>query len=150
VVHDRRDRADEYSVPVQTDERREIETLRAENEELARALKSLQREHQLLLARFEAHMRQRFGRKAERLDPGQLEIPFEDLVDALEAEKPDELLADATEAPDAEDAERATKKRGPVRKLAPKELPHIRVEHPVSAEECTCASCHEPMTKIGE
>jgi transposase len=124
--------------------------LRAENAEMLRAFTKLQRDHDLLLARFKAHLRQRFGRKAEHIDPSQLAIPFEDLIDVAEAEKPDQLEALATEAPDAEDVERTPKKRQAVRKLAPKELPRIRVEYAVSAEECTCAECRTPMQKIGE
>jgi len=138
-------------VPVEiADPRAELAALRAENDELVHALEKLRREHELLLARFKAQMRRMFGRKAEHLDPDQLEIPFEDLVDVAEAEKPQEIDAQATEAPDAEDEGREPKKRGHARKLAPRELPRIRVEHPVSAEECTCADCREPMKKIGE
>lgn len=143
--------ADSRSVLVKPAElRAENESLRAERDELARALEKLQRAHADLIARFKASLRQRFGRKAEHLDPSQLEIPFEDLVDVAEAEKPDTLEQVATEAPDAEDADRTPKKRKPVRKLAPKELPRIRVEHEVSVEECTCTECRTPMQKIGE
>ncbi len=132
------------------DPREEVVALRAEKAEILHAFTKLQRDHALLLARFKAHLRQRFGRKAEHLDPAQLAIPFEDLAEVAEAEKPDELNAQAVEASDAEDPERAPKKRGHGRKLAPRELPRIRVEHAASVEECTCSECREPMKKIGE
>lgn len=142
--------ADSYAVLVLEELEKQVADLRAEKDLIARALKKLERDHALLLARFKAHLRQRFGRKAEHLDPSQLAIPFEDLVEIAEQERADELDATAVEAPDAEDAERVPKKRAAVRKLAPKELPRIRIEHEVSPEECTCAGCRAPMRKIGE
>lgn len=138
-------------MPIVSEElQRENVVLRAENQELVDALTKLQREYQSLLARFKAQLRRQFGRKAEHLDPAQLTIPFEDLVAVAEAEKPDDLQAEAAQAPDAEDAGHAPKKRKAARKLAPIDLPHIRVEHEVSPQECTCAQCKKPMEKIGE
>jgi transposase len=150
-VRTSRKRADGYDVAVTiSDLSRELEAVRAERDELLAAHKALRREHELLLAKFKAHMRQRFGSKAEHLDPAQLSIPFEDLVAVAEAERPDELVHEAAEAPDSEDAERASKKKRAVRKLPPKELPRIRVEHQIAPEECICAACQQPMPKIGE
>lgn len=143
-------------VPIVTEElQQENALLREQNAALAKQLKRVSRDYDFLLARFKARMKQIFGSKAERIHPQQLGIDFPEL-EAIAAEiAADPVLQSATEAPDAEDAERAPKKKhqsGGRRgaKSLPKNLERVRVLEDLSDEEKVCAACSQPMTKIGE
>jgi len=107
------------------------------------------RENGFLRSRLEELLRARYGPKAARIDPNQLEIPFVELVGIMVEERKDDLHPTAREAPDDETAERPRRKRGAHgRKPLPKDIPRVRVElHP---QELTCTSCRRDMQRIGE
>ena len=132
------------------------EQLSTTSEQLSTVSKQLtrtQRDYEFLLARFRARMRKIFGASAERLHPDQLLMAFGDL-EALAAEvAPDPVKPEACEAPDAEDAARAPKKRGGGRrgvKTLPKDLERVLVLSDLSKEDQSCRDCAKPMTRIGE
>lgn len=129
--------------------------LREQNAELAKELKRVSRDYEFILARFKARMKQIFGSKAERIHSSQLGIDFPE-IEAIAAEvSADPVLQCATEAPDAEDAECAPKKKhqsGGRRgaKSLPKNLERVRVLDDLSDAEKVCAGCSKPMRRIGE
>jgi transposase len=86
--------------------------------------------------------RARFGRSAERLDPGQLELALEEAEQALAAGEADE------EARDAKLKTARSAKRKANRGALPAHLP--RVEMVVDVEDKSCPCCAGPMHIIGE
>jgi transposase len=133
-----------------------VEQLTATREQLgtvSRELTRAQRDYEHLLARFRARMAKIFGASSERLHPDQLQIDFGEL-EALAGElAPDPVQPHASEAPDAEDATRAPKKRGAGRrgaKTLPKDLERVIVTADLSKEDQVCHDCAQPMAKIGE
>jgi transposase len=86
--------------------------------------------------------RARFGRSAERLDPGQLELALEDAEQALAAGEAAEEARD----PALETARSARRKAN--RGALPAHLP--RVESILDVEDKTCPCCAGPMHIIGE
>ena len=125
------------------------EALEAKSDVLERQLKIALRDLALVRARLEAELRRRLGSKADRIDPNQLEIAFEELVDAVLADSEPEPPAGIEEAPDAEEAPAAPKRRGAHgRSPLPKNLPRVRVEH--HPEETHCGQCRREMQPIGE
>ncbi len=84
-----------------------------------------------------------YGRRSEKLDPGQLLLEFASWVQALN--KPP---APATEAAPASNP--APARRGHGRTPLPAFLPRQRVEHPLPETQCTCAACGAPLARIGE
>ena len=86
----------------------EMRELRAKNDVLERQLSVALRDNQLLRARLEAELRRHLGSKADKIDPNQLEIPFEELVDAVLADSEPEPAAAVQEASDAEEAPAAS------------------------------------------
>lgn len=128
---------------------RENRELRAKNELLERQLSIALRDNQLLRARLEAELRRCLGSKADKIDPNQLEIPFEELVDAVLADSEPEPAPEVKEAPDAEEAPAPPKKRGAHgRSPLPKNLTRVRVEH--GPEETHCCQCRRELTPMGE
>ncbi len=123
--------------------------LRAKNELLERQLSLALRDNQLLRARLEAELRRYLGAKADKIDPNQLEIPFEELVEAVLADSEPEPAPEVKEAPDAEEAPAAPKKRGAHgRAPLPKNLTRVRVEH--RPEDTHCCQCQREMAPMGE
>jgi transposase len=128
---------------------REVRELRAKNDVLERQLSIALRDNQLLRARLEAELRRHLGAKADRIDPNQLEIPFEDLVDAVLADKESAPEREVAKTADAEEAAApAPRKKGAHgRSPLPKNLTRVRVEHP--PEETCCGQCRREMTPMG-
>lgn len=130
-------------------------TLRERVEILTQALDAARREKRDL-EHYIDYLRRRFhGPKGERLDPNQLRIAFEDLVDVIEAERPHAPQPEALEAPDAESADdhprrRSRKKGAHGRKPLPEELPRVRVEHDLEPDQRCCPSCKDAMARIGQ
>ncbi|MGH7551650.1 MAG: IS66 family transposase zinc-finger binding domain-containing protein, partial [Longimicrobiales bacterium] len=132
-----------------------IETLEERLAIVTAALEAERREKRDL-EHYIDYLRRRFhGPKGERLDPNQLRIAFEDLVEVIEAERPHAPLPEALEAPDAESAEdrlptkvraKGAHGRGPL----PAELPRVRVEHDLEPDQRCCPSCKDPMARMGE
>jgi transposase len=97
--------------------------------------------HQLDLFR-----RYLYGRRSEKLDPAQLMLEFASWAKAMnEATPAADTTADTTPPP------AATRPRGGHgRKPLPALLPRRRVEHALSAADCTCQTCGGALVKIGE
>ncbi|QDU69832.1 IS66 family transposase zinc-finger binding domain-containing protein [Engelhardtia mirabilis] len=129
-------------------------TLQERVDVLVAALEAERREKRDLVHYIDYPRRRVFGPKGERLDPDQLQIPFEDLVDVIEAERPSVPLTEATEAPDAESPEdkipkRFRRKGAHGRKALPDELPRVRIVHALDEDERCCPSCSKSMARIG-
>jgi transposase len=96
--------------------------------------------------------RERSGRRSERMDPKQISLMLEMIVDEI-AEESDQA---ATEAEDkALTAEREALQSPEVRQVPrrrhpSKDLPREIVSHDLAPEERRCSGCGELMTKIGE
>ncbi len=97
-----------------------------------------QLKHQLLL-----HLRARFGRRSEKLDPNQLDLFREILSDggASAEEAAEEVI---------EVVRRKVGRKGHGRQKLPPELPRERIEYEVAEHERTCPTCKREMEKIGE
>ncbi len=96
--------------------------------------------HELALFR-----RYLYGRRSEKLDPGQLLLEFATWLTTQSARAP--AVAEPTvEAP----TPTASPRRGHGRTPLPQFLPRRRVEHSLPEAECTCRECGTPRTKIGE
>jgi len=104
-------------------------------EELRCSLEAKDHQIKLLEEKINYLLHHRFGSKSERFDERQ-ELLF-DNDDAVEVEPATEIEVPAH-----------TRKRGG-RRLPPKNLPRVRVEHDLPEEEkqCTCGNC---LTRIGE
>lgn len=155
-MHDSVSCADELHVNAPSTLLQENATLRAQVDVLTAQLERVLREKRLIEENFARHLRQRFGPKAERIDPNQLLIAFDDLIEVAEAETEQPALEHAREAADDEEGTKPSKqekraaKGAHGRKPLPKELPRERVVHEPDAAELCCATCKQAKTKIGE
>ena len=128
---------------------REVLELRAKNEILERELSVALRDNKLLRSRLEEELRRHLGSKADQIDPNQLEIPFEELVDAVLADSEPEPTSEAKSEPDVEEAPTERRKKGAHgRKPLPANLPRVRVEH--LSEELHCVQCKCELSPMGE
>ena len=131
----------------------EVAELRERTLVLERELKAALRENAILRERLQKYLRRLFGPKAEKIDPRQLQIAFDDLVEIAAAEQHEEPLPQAREAADDEEGTHAParKKKGAHgRKPLPKDLPRMRVEHHPAQEQRTCPHCQAAKVPIGE
>lgn len=132
------------------------EQLTTTTEQLSTVSKQLtrtQRDYEFLLARFRARLAKMFGRSAERLHPDQLAIAFGELESVAAELTPEPVKPESSEAPDAEDADRAPKHKSNGRrgaKTLPKGLERVRVLEDLAAEDKACRDCSKPMAQIGE
>jgi len=141
--------ADAFSVDTSRSLELENRELRAKNDVLERQLKVALRENGLLRERLEELLRARYGPKAERIDPNQLQMPFADLIDVVLQECEAEMPPQGGGVPDDETAPPAPRKRGAHgRKPLPKDIPRVRIEH--HPAEKTCAGCQRELQRIGE
>jgi transposase len=100
-------------------------------------------QHQL-----EQLLRQRYGRKTEKLDPAQLLLFAREILAAEEATTPDTpTQADTASAPAPSSP---PQKNGHGRKPLPASLPRRPVLHDVPAEKLPCPDCGTLRTRIGE
>ena len=110
-------------------------------------------QHQL-----EQLLRQRYGRKSQKLDPAQLLLFAREILTALGTEPAatqpaaGESAAAESAPPEqpAEPASNPTKKNGHGRKPLPASLPRRPVFHDVKPEQLPCPDCGTLQTKIGE
>lgn len=134
--------------------RRELARLRSENKHLS--TESLRKDEQIeklsteLLRLQAAHdrlARQLFGKKAERVDPKQLELAFAEAGEELEL--PPAYLH---EAPDEESPPpgKKRKKREGGRTKVPADLPRERREYRPTPEELVCTCCGGEKRPMGE
>lgn len=83
-----------------------------------------------------------YGRRSEKLDPGQLLLEFASWVQAM--------TAAPAATPEAEAPTPARPRPGHGRTPLPAFLPRQRVEHTVPEAQCACRACGAPLVKIGE
>lgn len=115
-----------------------LSQLHAKNADLALKLMRLERE--------------RSGRRSERIDPDQISLMLERLVEEM-SEQADLSATEAEE--EALAAERAELtppilRQVPRRRRPSKDLPRRVIRHELAAEERRCPCCGEPMGQIGE
>jgi transposase len=106
------------------------ETLRQQNHLIAKL------QHQL-----EQLLRQRYGKKGEKVDPDQLTLFAHDILTQTEPMAP---------APQAPEPAAKPKSNGHGRKPLPASLPRKRVVHDVSMDERSCPDCGDTRGPIGE
>ncbi|MBK7645266.1 MAG: IS66 family transposase [Planctomycetes bacterium] len=131
----------------------ENRTLREQLAVVKNALQSALRDKQIAEERLARWLRRYFGRKSEKIDPSQLRMPFEELVEIAEAQAEPSTPEHAREAADDEAGTRAPKPRkkgAHGRKPLPSSLPRERVEHDVEPEDRSCFSCKREKQRIGE
>jgi len=100
--------------------------------------------------------RKRAGRTTEKIDPAQLLLMLEvmmtgavdESVDLAATTTEDEVLDREHDA--LETATPAAPRHRPVRRRLPRTLPRDVIHHELSEAERSCATCGEPMVKIGE
>ncbi len=96
-------------------------------------------QHQL-----EQLLRQRYGRRSEKLDPDQLLLFAREILTAMGTEPAAEASATAESAPPEQPAEPASnpiKKNGHGRKPLPAGLPRRPVLHDVDPQQLPCPDC---------
>lgn len=96
--------------------------------------------------------RERSGGRSERMDPGQISLMLERLVEEMSE---DADLAATRAEEKALEAERAAlespvTRRVPRRRRPSKQLPRRVIRHELGPEERRCPCCNEPMPEIGE
>jgi len=122
--------ADDSSVAIASEIEAKLERLLEMNEALTREVKILREENALL-------KRGMFGRRSERLDPGQLGF-FETDED------------DAPELPRKKEPAKPKRKTGHGRAPFSPNLPREVIELDLPADAHSCGSCGKEMRKIGE
>ena len=100
--------------------------------ELMASLAQQEREKARLLHRVEMLLRQIYGRKSEKVDPAQLLLFAEQVMEQAAASAAEEVEEEAPAAP---------KRKGHGRKRLPAELPHLPVEHDVPEKDKVCPEC---------
>lgn len=127
--------------------REDAATARGEAAALAEANRALALANAALERKIDALCRRLFGKRAEHVDPAQLELAFEEL---------ERELAEASPAP-SDEAEADTgeplilvRRRGHGRRAPPKDLPRERIEHLPDPKDCVCDRCKAQKVVIGE
>jgi transposase len=100
-------------------------------------------QHQL-----EVLLRQRYGRKTEKLDPAQLLLFAREILAAGETTLPES--PPPTDTPPTPDSSSPPKKKGHGRKPLPASLPRKQEIHDVPPEQLPCPDCGTLRTRIGE
>jgi len=111
---------------------------------LVESVDALERRNKQLAHRLECLLRSHYGKKSEKIDPGQLLLAFQDLEESTESEPEEKIEETEEEAP----AARKRRKRG--RKRLPENLPRERIEHDLPPEQRVCSCCGAEKEKIGE
>jgi transposase len=111
--------------------REQAETLRQQSHLIARL------QHQL-----EQLLRQRYGKKGEKVDPDQLLLFAQEILAQSEPTP--------GQPPSPEPAPEKPKVQGHGRKPLPASLPRKRIVHDVSPEDRACPECGQERRKIGE
>lgn len=111
---------------------------------LAKDSEAKQGEIERLTHRLQALQQRLYGRRSEKIDPGQLLL----FVDGEEETPP----PTAELAPDDEEVLEVAPRKKPrkPRSLKHRDLPRVRVEHDVPEADRTCACCGETKARIGE
>lgn len=108
------------------------------------AMESSEHEKQRLVDQIRKHLRARFGRKAETMDPKQLMLAFAEMQKAGHLPPPE--TTDEPEPPQVQ-ARRRIEKAGHGRRALPVDLPRVEVVHDIPDAEKTCA-CGKKMISL--
>lgn len=109
--------------------------------ELLGTLQEKNRRIDQLSSQLELLKRHLFGRRSEKLDPGQMPLDLGELsVPELEE----------VEAPEPEEPRPEGVRRGHGRRRLPSHLPRQRFEYDVAEPERTCRECQHALVRIGE
>jgi hypothetical protein len=91
-------------------------------------------------------LRQRYGRKSERIDPAQLLLFAQEILAQAEPTPQPEAVVEPTVPPSAPQS----KKKGHGRKPLPASLPRKPVLHDIPPEQLACPDCGTVRRRIGE
>ena len=124
----------------------------AQVESLAALAEASAAKAELLQQRLDALARQIFGRSSERVDPRQLQLAFEEAVEAGETPPPFVGEAPDEETPPDEDDPKKPKKpkKRNGRVPLPDHLPRERKTHTPAPEALICECCGGGKTAFGE
>lgn len=117
----------------------DVATLHAMIRELLKSLRDSQHAREGLEHRLDQLLRRLYGPRSEKIDPNQLLLFAEDLVEP----EPGPTAMETPPAPTAP-------KKGHGRRRIPPDLPRIRIEHDLSDAEKICPCCGESLAAIGE
>jgi len=126
----------------------DAEALKGIIRELLDSLKNKDLRIRQLLDQLAKLQRWQFGKKSEKIDPGQLLLAFEELKDLKTLAEEAAKAQAAAEAKIQETPAKPRKGRG--RKRLPESLRRERVEIDVTPEEKHCSCCDIDKTRIGE
>jgi transposase len=136
--------------PLPTDLESAHAQLRAQREEnalLRNHLSGRDRQIRFLQAKLDEMARKLFGKKSEKLDPGQLRLALDLITEAVELSPPGEPLE--TDAGEAVPARPRKEGKAHGRRKLPKNLPRRRVVVDLTEAEKRCP-CGRDLMKIGE
>lgn len=112
-------------------------------------LDGLRTQNNELMLKLGTLLRQRAGKRGEKVDPKQLALMLEQLGDeAADAEVEGE--ADVSDDNESTAETPRKKRKGHGRRRLPPHLPREVIEHELEDSEQECAGCGCPMTRIGE
>ena len=117
----------------------DVATLHAMIRELLKSLRDSQHAREGLEHRLDQLLRRLYGPRSEKIDPNQLLLFAEDLIEP----EPPPPVVEATPAP-------AASKKGHGRRRIPPDLPRVRLEHDLPEAEKICPCCGESLLVIGE
>ncbi len=116
--------------------------------ELRQQLQASQLENKLLRHKLDVLCRRMFGRKADKVDPQQLQLALEQLANEQEGSPQDPVEMDSGESTKPDEKPQRAKK--PVRRALPSNLPRRRVVIDVADAEKVCGCCGSAKALIGE
>ncbi len=133
----------------------EIAKLRAEraailkeNETLQRKNRSLESNNKWLEERLRALIARLYGRRSEKIVPGQLSLPFMELVEEAQKEVEEEQRVVEEEPEDVTPQPRPRRRKG--RRPLPENLPRERVVIEPDPEDQVCACCGKQKQPCGQ
>lgn len=118
----------------------DVPTLKSVVLELLGTLEERERRIDQLTFQLEALKRHLFGRRSEKLDPGQLNLELGALT----------LEPVLESAPEEQEPVPSSHRTGHGRRRLPAHLPRERVEIDVAAHERVCGECSQELVRIGE
>lgn len=130
---------------------RELQRAGRDDEAVARAIELvelLQREKALLELKIRELLREKSGRRTEKMDPEQLALMLDATRPPGEPEPGPEVEPDPD--PVAETPHSPRPKRRPKRTSLPKDLPREVITHELDPADRTCSGCGDVMPRIGE
>ena len=138
-----------------TELRKEIEDLKTElsqtsdnYDQLRKKYHNLELEKRFLQQKIDALLRRIYGKRSEKYPSGQLDLPFDELIEEAEEEIKREETAAKIEEIEETPKKKKSNRNG--RKPLPQDLPRMREEIYPDPEDQICKRCNEQMESIGE